>query len=306
MSDWVSEMSLKDPKELLLLEDGWADFLNLPEVSLKNPLELKRFQDWVIFNALIDNTENYGQVDQDKEEGYIFDILSGKTKEELLEIYRLLDKAAKSPFEDGLSDKEVIERTRSVILLSLFDFFLQERNLNNTPLILSFAGFLKRYNPFGIKIDGQGCFFIVFNNQTVEKNSQFSTTKNNNRKNQNRSPNRLFWHQKEDNGSYLIYTPPDSLLTNKSPNQIGNLCLEIEINKLCLQEQKTTRSYQGKDPAQVSRQIGQQNRFGSLTFTNYYLPEGQRKISLSLVETAGKPSRLKTEMKKIITLGTNH
>ena len=55
MFDWISELSTKNPRELLSLEDGWAEFLNLPQIKekFKDPHSLTRFQDWIILIILL-------------------------------------------------------------------------------------------------------------------------------------------------------------------------------------------------------------------------------------------------------------
>jgi len=293
MFDWISELSTKNPRELLSLEDGWAEFLNLPQIKekLKDPHSLARFQEWIIFNYLIDNQVNYDSANKNDND-YVFDILSGKTMEELSEIYNsyqsLLEKANQSPFQKGIPDNEVIDRFNGILLLSLFDFFCQRHNNpNNIQLILSLARFLRKYNnPFGIKIDKDGCFSIIFNPNTVEKNTDLNGKKN---KKKPQSQDKLCCQI--NSGSCLIYTP-----SQLSLGIIGDFCLEIGIFKPPLIEQKKTQSYQGINPAIIYDRYDRSkvNKFGYLEFVDYSRRGRKEEIRFDLIETDN--SSLRFEM----------
>lgn len=285
MFDSISELSTKNPRELLPLEDGWAEFLNLPQIEekFKDDHSLKRFQEWIIFSYLTDNIDNQVNYDlaNENDNDYVFDILSGKSMEELSQIYNsyqsLLEKANQSPFQKNIPDNEVIDRFNGIFLSSLFDFFCQRHNNpNNNQLILSLARFLRKHKPFGIKIDKDGCFSIIFNPDTVEKNTDLKGKKN--KKKPPESQYKLFY-QIKDNGSCLIYTPSQS-----SSEIIGDFCLEIRIFKPPLINKKETLSYQGINPANIDNRLSGSNHFGDLKFVHY--SRGRKEeIEFALVET---------------------
>lgn len=278
MIDWVSEVSTSSPEDLLLLEDGWGDFLTKPDQGFEEVTDyfkkkdnLRRFQQMIIFLKKLDASDQSNDDNNNSNEATEF--LSGLSREELNNFYKnyswLLKRDVDSPFDRGLSDKEVLDRTRKAMLLSLFDYYSQESDRERKELFLTMTRVVNQ-SLFGFMKSTDGCFVPIISKDIVNLKTARS---------QKKLPP-LVWENIE-NGSYLIYPPKRN--GHNSFITIGDYCIELKIQRPSLEEQRTVLSYKAKDPYRVLGKTEGNNCFGLLVFTDYR--NEKKELKFKLVET---------------------
>lgn len=281
MIDWVSEVSTSSPEDLLKLEDGWGDFLTKPDQGFEEVIDyfkekdnLRRFQQMIIFLKKLGASDQSNDDNNSSNEAIEF--LSGLSKEELNNFYKnyswLLKGDVDSPFDRGLSDETVIDRTAKALLLSLFNFYSQESQEQageKRQLFLIMAKVINQ-SLFGFQKSTDGCYVPIIrqdipNLEKVPKKKELAP---------------LVW-EKRENGSYLIYPPKRN--GHNSFITIGDFCIELKIQRPSLEEQKRALSYEGIDPKRIIEKTDGNNCFGLLVFTDYR--NEKKELKFKLVET---------------------